>query len=67
MSWYNRRYYWITVRSRDFGPCAGQGKGIVCFLSNNDITGEANSGPVFDKNARLIGLAFDGNWGGRWW
>lgn len=51
------------VRSKDFGPYGnGNGEMNLCFLTNNDITGGNSGSPVFDKNGRLIGLAFDGNW-----
>jgi hypothetical protein len=51
------------IRSKDFGPYGnGDGTMNLCFLTNNDITGGNSGSPVFDKNARVIGLAFDGNW-----
>ena len=51
------------VRNRDFGQYANaDGDLQLCFLTNNDITGGNSGSPIFDKNARLIGLAFDGNW-----
>ena len=50
-------------KKRDFGPYANEkGELQLCFLTNNDITGGNSGSPIFDKNARLIGLAFDGNW-----
>ncbi len=49
--------------NKDFGRWADKdGSMHVAFLSNNDITGGNSGSPVFDKNGRLIGLAFDGNW-----
>jgi hypothetical protein len=50
-------------RQKDFGPYGnGNGSMNLCFLTNNDITGGSSGSPIFDKNARVIGLAFDGNW-----
>ena len=51
------------IRSKDFGQYANENGDLqLCFLTNNDITGGNSGSPIFDKNARLIGLAFDGNW-----
>ncbi|MDR1918029.1 MAG: S46 family peptidase [Tannerellaceae bacterium] len=61
--------FWIQpeildlIRAKEFGPYGnGNGTMNLCFLTNNDITGGNSGSPIFDKNAHVIGLAFDGNW-----
>jgi hypothetical protein len=51
------------IGGKDFGPYGNSdGTMNLCLLTNNDITGGNSGSPIFDKNARVIGLAFDGNW-----
>jgi hypothetical protein len=51
------------LENRDFAPYANEkGELQLCFLTNNDITGGNSGSPILDSHARLIGLAFDGNW-----
>ena len=52
------------IKKGDWGRWADKkdGKLHVALISTNDITGGNSGSPVFDKNGRVFGLAFDGNW-----
>ncbi len=48
--------------TKDYGDYGKNGKMIVCYLTNNDITGGNSGSPVMNGRGELKGIAFDGNW-----
>ncbi len=52
------------AEKKDFGPYIDKLHNdlVVCFITNNDITGGNSGSPVMDASGNLIGLAFDGNY-----
>ena len=51
------------VKKGDWGRWADKDGSLhVAFIASNDITGGNSGSPMFDKNGRVFGLAFDGNW-----
>ena len=48
--------------TKDYGQYGKDDKMVVCFLTNNDMTGGSSGSPVLNGKGELMGLAFDGNW-----
>jgi hypothetical protein len=46
----------------DFGDFGENGRMVVNFITDNDITGGNSGSPIINAHGHLIGVAFDGNW-----
>jgi hypothetical protein len=49
--------------AKDYGRWANdKGELVICFITDNDITGGNSGSPVINGRGELVGTAFDGNW-----
>jgi len=49
--------------AKDYGRWANEdGELVICFITDNDITGGNSGSPVINGRGELVGTAFDGNW-----
>lgn len=52
------------LKKKDFGQYIDKQRNdlVICFITDNDITGGNSGSPIIDASGNLIGLAFDGNY-----